>query len=48
MQRSARLKKDALVAHAEERLAGKRWLPAPLRLPVVTQAEPQAEVPAAA
>jgi ParB family chromosome partitioning protein len=44
----ARLKKDALVVQAEERLAGKRWLPAPLRPRVVTQAERQPEVPAAA
>jgi ParB family chromosome partitioning protein len=29
----AKLKKDALVAHAEERLAGTRWLPAILRSP---------------
>jgi ParB family transcriptional regulator, chromosome partitioning protein len=36
----AKLKKDALVAHAEERLAGRRWLPAPLRAPAVTPAEP--------
>ena len=27
------LKKDALVANAQTRLAGKRWLPAPLRRP---------------
>jgi ParB family transcriptional regulator, chromosome partitioning protein len=44
----ARLKKDALVVQAEERLAGKRWLPAPLRPPIATQAERQPEVPAAA
>jgi ParB family chromosome partitioning protein len=44
----ARLKKDALVVQAEERLAGKNWLPAPLRPPVVTQAERQPEVLAAA
>ena len=37
----AKLKKDALIAHAEERLVGKRWLPTLLRAPVVTQAEPQ-------
>jgi ParB family transcriptional regulator, chromosome partitioning protein len=37
----AKLKKDALVAQAEERLAGRRWLPAPLRPPVMTQAVPQ-------
>jgi ParB family chromosome partitioning protein len=44
----AKLKKDALIAHAEERLAGKRWLPAPLRPPVTTKAEPQPEMSAAA
>ena len=43
----AKLKKDALVALAEERLAGKRWLPAPLRPPVVTQAQPQPDALAA-
>jgi len=43
----AKLKKDALVAQAEERLAGRRWLPAPLRTPVVTQAEPQPDALAA-
>jgi ParB family chromosome partitioning protein len=43
----AKLKKDALIAHAEERLAGRRWLPAPLRLPVVTEAEPQPDALAA-
>jgi ParB family chromosome partitioning protein len=43
----AKLKKDALIAQAEDRLAGKRWLPAPLRAPVVTQAVPQPDALAA-
>ncbi|MGH7114691.1 MAG: hypothetical protein ACREE9_09375 [Stellaceae bacterium] len=43
----AKLKKDALIAQAEDRLAGRRWLPAPLRPPVVTQAVPQPEALAA-
>jgi ParB family chromosome partitioning protein len=34
----AKLKKDALVAHAEQRLAGTGWLPSPLRIPVATVA----------
>lgn len=43
----AKLKKDALVAQAEERLAGRRWLPAPLRAPLVTLTEPQPDALAA-
>jgi ParB family chromosome partitioning protein len=39
------LKKDALVKHAEERLAGTGWLPALLRTPVAP--EPEAETLAA-
>ncbi len=38
----AKLKKDALVAHAEQRLAGTGWLPALLRSPVM----PDGEIPA--
>lgn len=33
----SKLKKDALVAHAEERLAGTGWLPAILRMPTPVQ-----------
>jgi ParB family transcriptional regulator, chromosome partitioning protein len=36
----AKLKKDTLIALAEDRLAGRNWLPAPLRAPVMTQVEP--------
>jgi ParB family transcriptional regulator, chromosome partitioning protein len=43
----AGLKKDALIALAEDRLAGRRWLPAPLRAPVATEAEPQPDALAA-
>lgn len=32
-----KLKKDTLISHAEERLAGSGWLPAPLRAPIQTQ-----------
>ena len=35
----AKLKKDALVAHAEQRLAGTGWLPALLRPPVMPDGE---------
>lgn len=35
----AKLKKDALVKHAEERLAGSGWLPALLRSPVTAEPE---------
>ena len=42
-----KLKKDELVKHAEQRLAGTGWLPAILRPPVATSAEPEAETLAA-
>jgi ParB family chromosome partitioning protein len=42
-----KLKKDALVKHAEERLAGTGWLPALLRSPVMAEPEPEAETLAA-
>lgn len=42
-----KLKKDELVTHAEQRLAGTGWLPAILRPPVVASAEPEAETLAA-
>jgi ParB family chromosome partitioning protein len=40
----AKLKKDALVVEAEQRLAGTGWLPAILRSasPVVEESEPEA------
>ena len=37
----AKLKKDALAAEAEQRLANTGWLPEVLRLPVTPTAEPQ-------
>lgn len=43
----AGLKKDALVEHAEQRLAGTGWLPAVLRAAVTAAAEPEAETLAA-
>ncbi len=43
----AKLKKDALVSHAEQRLAETGWLPALLRSPVTAAAEPDAETLAA-
>jgi ParB family chromosome partitioning protein len=42
----AKLKKDALVAHAEQLLAGSGWLPALLRPPVMTDGEIPAPVAA--
>jgi ParB family chromosome partitioning protein len=42
----AKLKKDALVAHAEQRLAGTGWLPALLRPPVMGDGEGPASVAA--
>lgn len=38
----AGLKKDAMAAHAEDRLAATRWLPAFLRLPAQVTCEQQA------
>ena len=38
----AGLKKDAMASHAEDRLAGRRWIPAFLRLPGAVTAEQQA------
>jgi ParB family chromosome partitioning protein len=43
----AKLKKDALVKLAEERLAGTGWLPAVLRPPATLAPEPEAETLAA-
>jgi ParB family chromosome partitioning protein len=36
-----KLKKDVLAAEAEQRLKGTTWLPAMLRTPVATAAEPE-------
>jgi len=43
----AKLQKDALVAQAQERLAGTGWLPAILRTPMVAEVEPVPEAIAA-
>ena len=43
----AKLKKEALAAEAEQRLAGTGWLPAILRTPVATAPEPVLEALAA-
>jgi ParB family chromosome partitioning protein len=37
----AKLKKDALAAEVEQRLANTGWLPEVLRLPMVATAEPE-------
>ena len=44
----AKLKKDALAAEAEQRLAGTGWLPAILQRPVVAAAEATPELEALA
>jgi ParB family chromosome partitioning protein len=43
----AKLKKDALVVHAEQRLAGTGWLPALLRPPLMGEGEGPVSIAAA-